>query len=366
VIVYITVTGPATCDGQGRLGITYGPGFTATLSGPKEQPPSPSDGSPKNAGQNNETGDHQADGGKQKQDQEKKPGQEQGDKQKDQEKKPGQNQADTSKPPAAKSAATEQEAPATPKDSIVLAFSKGKADLIRVEMKVGKEVLPGEYPITFTATGCGISGDGRMTVSVGSPFVSAVIGVGTVVKGTQARSYKVINSDTLVNTSIGHKSPDFLFGALFTLNIRKRPNWLVGESRPWNAFISLRFSTTAENTINGFVFGGGYRITKYLNLVAGYSLSPNEEIALGFRTAAAQVVTANPNVPIYQRFNANAILNNEPGALDGFPLFVQSASGPTTQKVFSGDPTVVHYRGAGFFGITFPIELQNLFGGKKD
>jgi len=268
---------------------------------------------------------------------------------------PSENQAVTSKKGEAASVSYETD----------LHFKNGRAGPTEVVLNFDKDAPPRDYKFSLTASGCKSDGSTSFSVSVGSQFFNAVVGVGTVLRGTQETSYKVINNDTLSTTSIGHKSPDFLLGARFRLDIRKRPNWLLGEHQPWSAFISIKFSTGGENTVNGFVFGGGYAINRYLDLVAGYSLSPNDEISPGFRIAAAQVVTANQNIPLYQRFNANDMLNNKEGAFDGFPLFVQSAAGPTTQKVFTADVTSTHYRGAGFFGVTFPLELQKLFGGGK-
>jgi len=92
------------------------------------------------------------------------------------------------------------------------------------------------------------------------------------------------------------------------------------------------------------VLGGGYRITKYFSLVVGYSVTPVDEPSPGFRVAAAQVVSANPTISPYNRYNANDLLLNKPGAFDGFPLFVYNASGVTTTKLFPNSPTVNHHR----------------------
>jgi hypothetical protein len=99
--------------------------------------------------------------------------------------------------------------------------------------------------------------------------------------------------------------------------------------------IVLRFAPGSDQTVSGFVLGGGYRITKYFSLLVGYSVTPVHEPAPGFRVAAAQIVTADPTVSPYDRYNASDLLRNKPGAFDGFPLFIYNASGVTTQKLFS-------------------------------
>jgi hypothetical protein len=131
--------------------------------------------------------------------------------------------------------------------------------------------------------------------------------------------------------------------------------------RPWESFLSIRFAPTSDQTINGFVVGGGYRITKYFSLLGGYSVTPVEEPTHGFRMAAAQVVAANPTISPYNHYNASDLLNNKPGAFDGFPLFLYNASGVTTTKIFPTSPTVTHYRSGIYFGVGIPVDLTKLF-----
>jgi|SRR5450432_65582 len=211
-------------------------------------------------------------------------------------------------------------------------------------------------------------------------------GVGAVLAGAEATSYKTDN-DALSATNVGRKTPEILLGGGFILPWRAGGGWIersycgakaqqgatkdppdncgsggaYRDYRPWEAFLSIRFAPANDQTINGFVVGGGYRITKYLSLMMGYSVTPVEEPSPGFRVAAAKIVTDNPTIAPYNRYNPAALLNDSPGAFDGFPLFVYNASGVTTAKLFPSSPTVTHHRSGIYFGVGIPLNLTSLF-----
>jgi hypothetical protein len=109
---------------------------------------------------------------------------------------------------------------------------------------------------------------------------------------------------------------------------------------------------------DGYVVGMSYKFNKAFAGLAGYALTPVQEPSPGFRAAAIQLVSQNPGVPAYQRFNVSDLERNSRNAYDGFPLFVQTAAGPTTTRVFVGDPTVVHYHGGFVIGVAIPISLR--------
>ncbi len=213
-------------------------------------------------------------------------------------------------------------------------------------------------------------------------------GVGARLAGVESTSYKLNDSsDALSATNVGKKTPEILLGGGFILPMRKGGGWIersyCGKGgvktppdqvpddckpggayknyRPYEAFVSIRFSPATDQTLNGFVAGGGYRITKYLSFLVGYSVTPVEEPSPGFRTAASQIVAANPTVTPYSRYNASDLLKNKPGAFDGFPLFVYDANGVTTTKLFLSSPTVTHHRSGIYFGIGIPVNLGKLF-----
>jgi hypothetical protein len=232
------------------------------------------------------------------------------------------------------------------------------------------------------------------TKSPGSPFTvksseydqsafEVLTGVGAVLSGAEATSYKT-NNDALSSTNVGRKTPEILLGGGFILpwkwgghqiensycppdapNETPTENCKAGgayrDYRPWEAFLSIRFAPATDQTINGFVLGGGYRITKYFSVMVGYSVTPVDEPSPGFRVAAAQTVSASPAITPYNRYNASDLLRNKPGAFDGFPLFLYNATGVTTTKIFSNSPTVTHHRSGIYFGVGIPLNLTALF-----
>jgi hypothetical protein len=216
-----------------------------------------------------------------------------------------------------------------------------------------------------------------------------VTGVGAEVAGEEVTSYKVdTTNNALSQTNVGRKTVEILLGGGFIMPWRKGGHWIEksycpepkpdatdkerkpcgagGDTayknyRPWETFLSIRFAPTSDQTINGFVVGGGYRITKYFTLLTGYAVTPFNEPTHGFRVVASQVVAANPTVYPYSHFNADDLLHNRPGAFDGFPLFLYNASGVTTTKIFPTSPTVVHYHSGIYFGVGIPLNLTALF-----
>jgi hypothetical protein len=202
-------------------------------------------------------------------------------------------------------------------------------------------------------------------ISTGAPEnpgdFDLVLGVGSLIVKPSITDYKINNQNSVLETTnLGSASPQLLAGAAFRLAL---PNFSKGASRmfgqqPWFAFLSLKFSPDSSQTLNGYVVGMSYKFNKAFAGLAGYALTPVQEPSPGFRAAAIQVVSQNPNVPAYQRFNLSDLQQNNRNAYDGFPLFVQTATGPTTTRVFIGDPTVVHYHGGFVIGVAIPISLK--------
>jgi hypothetical protein len=214
-------------------------------------------------------------------------------------------------------------------------------------------------------------------------------GVGAVLAGVQSTSYKIdTNSSALSQTNVGRKTVEILLGGGFIMPWHKGGGWIEksycrtppkergdadsgscrkgGDAayknyRPWETFLSIRFAPATEQAINGFVVGGGYRITKYFSLLVGYSVTPVDEPSPGFRVAASQVVAANPNIFPYNQYNAASLLSAKPGAFDGFPLFLYDANGVTTTKIFQTSPIVTHYRSGIYFGVGIPLNFTALF-----
>lgn len=198
-----------------------------------------------------------------------------------------------------------------------------------------------------------------------------VTGIGAEVAGEEVTSYKVdTTNNALSQTNVGRKTVEILLGGGFILPWHIGGHWIENSYpndpayknyRPWETFLSIRFAPASDQTINGFVVGGGYRITKYFTLLTGYAVTPFNEPTHGFRVAASQVVAANPTIFPYNHFNADDLLHNRPGAFDGFPLFLYNANGVTTTQIFPTSPTVVHYHSGIYFGVGIPLNLTALF-----
>jgi hypothetical protein len=231
----------------------------------------------------------------------------------------------------------------------------GTSGVATVTLNVSKDVLPGDYSLTILGT------DGTGTVQlvipihVGSDAFSIVFGLGSLITDSAGQDYKNQN-DTLIATSVGRSRPELNLGAAFRIKI---PTPSPASTKyPWSAFVSVRVAPGSDKTVSGYVFGASYRVSRYLDALIGFSLSPTDEPSVGFRNAAIQVVQNNPTLDVYKRFVPDDMLHNRPGAFDGFPLAVQNATGPIGQRVFPSDPFVTHYRGGLFVGVAFPFSFK--------
>lgn len=247
-------------------------------------------------------------------------------------------------------------------------LNPGVSDVLTIT--VGTSVVAGDYTIQIDAANDSHIETKEIALSVGTGgSFDLVLGVGSLIIKAGVTDYKVNNQVNILQTSnLGRATPQLLTGAAFRLpfgNFSKGAARRIGR-RPWYAFLSLKFSPESSQTFSGYALGGSYKLASAFSVLAGYSLTPIQEPSPGFRTAAAQVVQQNPTIPIYQRFDANAMLQNREDAFDGFPLFVQDATGPTTTRVFEGDPTVVHYHGGFVIGVAIPISLKSAFGGSEN
>jgi hypothetical protein len=237
-----------------------------------------------------------------------------------------------------------------------------------------EEVDAAGKPLAYSEelpVGAAASGDSEQ---LDASAFQLITGVGAVVAGDEFTSYST-NMNVLEAANIGRKTPEVLLGAAFILpwkrggftssycadNSDKCDDPAYINYRPWEAFISVRFAPGTDQTVNGLVVGGGYRITKYLSLLVGYSATPTNEPGPGFRTAAAQAVASNSTIFPYKNFNPTALQNNNVGAFDGFPLLLYNSGGPTATPVFLGNPTITHFRSGIFFGVGIPINVGKLF-----
>ncbi len=232
-------------------------------------------------------------------------------------------------------------------DSSIVTFSgKLVSSAIWSDKKIIVSVPAGATSGDVVVTVAGASTATHFEVTSAKADQSAfeiLTGVGAVLAGVENTSYKVdANNNALSATNVGRKRVEILLGGAFIMPWRKGGGWIEdafctskdvweakaieyarirganetvakqdikrakeyarnkdcppgGDSayknyRPWHTFLSIRFAPGSDQTINGFVVGGGYRITKYFSMLIGYSVTPTEEPSPGFRVAAAQVV----------------------------------------------------------------------------
>jgi len=190
------------------------------------------------------------------------------------------------------------------------------------------------------------------------PDFALVVGIGSLIVASGSTDYSN-QANVLHSNNLGRATPQFLTGVSFRSKIPNFRKFRGDESwqrRPWNAFVSLKFSPNSSQTINGFVFGVSYSAAKYMNILAGYSLTPINEPSPGFRQTAAQFVTAQQKQQLDLQFDPNAMLQNSPNAFDGFPV-----TDPTGKLIYAGNPVTVHYRTGVMLGVSIPIYFSSVF-----
>ena len=202
------------------------------------------------------------------------------------------------------------------------------------------------------------------------------LGIGSLIVNSDVTDYSN-QSNVLQANNLGSSSPQYLVGVSMRTRV---PNFrhlgaheeeCTGASatvpkcdlwrrRPWEAFISLKFSPQSSQTLNGFVLGGSYAFAHYLDAMIGYALTPINEPAPGFRVAASNFVIQQQKNGADMNFNPTAMRNNSRDAFDGFPLTDSNG-----KLIYNGNPLEVHYRGGAVFGVSLPINFGALFSSKN-
>ena len=190
-------------------------------------------------------------------------------------------------------------------------------------------------------------------------FFSVLIGSGSLITSRAAQSYQVVqNTNVLSLQGLGRNNLDLLVGGSFNLGFLKGGHGDIRQ--PWTAFISLKFTPGSANTINGFVFGAGYRLTKYLDVIAGVGLTPRMEPSIGLRRAAYQTLVDYGKEDAFKRYAEvkDDILLYRNNAWDGFPLQRNGA------PIYTGTPLLNHYRTGAFIGVAFPLTIKAALAGR--
>ena len=161
-----------------------------------------------------------------------------------------------------------------------------------------------------------------------------------------------------------------IVGVLFKL--KETDGFLgLGESRekkPLDLLVSLEFAQGTQRTLDGFLFGFGFGINKYVELAVGYSLRRGSELSPGFRRAAAHLVTELQQDPVHMARFSRYELNSSGDSLkndeqfDGFPL----VDPRDNTRIFSGgNPVVNSFNSTFHVGIVIPVDFKGLFGLKN-
>lgn len=140
------------------------------------------------------------------------------------------------------------------------------------------------------------------------------------------------------------------------------------EKKPLDLLVSLEFAQGTQKTLDGFLFGLGFGINKYVELAVGYSLRRGSELSPGFRRAAARLVSALQQDPAHTARFSRYELNSSGDSLkndaqfDGFPLIDPRDN----TRIFSGgNPVVDSFNSTFHIGIVIPIDFKGLFGLKN-
>ena len=145
------------------------------------------------------------------------------------------------------------------------------------------------------------------------------------------------------------------------------------EKRPLDLLVSLEFAQGTQRTLDGFLFGVGFGINKYVELAIGYSLRRGKELSPGFQRAAAGLVTQLKDVtdndgnlmyPEFSRYELNSTGDSlkDDKQFDGFPLIDPRDN----MRIFGGgNPVVDSFNSTFHVGIVIPVDFKGLFGLKN-
>jgi hypothetical protein len=264
---------------------------------------------------------------------------------------------------------------------------------VATHIKSGSAVsvsAPGGTTIANPAPGTKIttttSGGSSTTTTQQAPNgVEVEIGIVSRLNGT-LNSYHS-NNGTLSLSGLGRATPQLLTGLGFSCDtstttttsadstgaatISTSPNSDQGSFcksavRHLGAYASVQFGSGSTQTITGYSLGLTWAVHKNLRAIAGFSLSPSNEISPGFANAAAQYVSKNP--ALFPGVNPASLAANSFGAFDGIQVTTTpppAGSVPGTAIYYPGAATATHYRGGFIVGITIPINVYNLLGGNN-
>ncbi len=215
------------------------------------------------------------------------------------------------------------------------------------------------------------------------------LGIGSLIRNGTYSDY-AINSNVLSTSGLGKATPQYLVGVGLRTPIPNfkhlgpnkdeckaarmlRTGQLTQDAatransqgcpyyreKPFSGFLSLKFSPQSSSSIVGYVLGGSYSAGHYLNILMGFGLTPASEPSHGLRVAASQYVLAQQKLGVLMNYDANALLNDNNNAFDGFSLLDSSG-----KLLYNGTPLEPHYRGGFIVGVAIPINFADFLHGQ--
>jgi hypothetical protein len=216
------------------------------------------------------------------------------------------------------------------------------------------------------------------------PQFALVLGLGSLLLHPSRTDY-VHESNVLHATNLGPATPQLMAGVSFRTELPspfarfrgkpcsedipgggsgspsgsgRDPRCQAWKIHPWSAFVSLKFSPSSSEAIDGYVLGGSFSITRHLDILLGFALSPVNEPGPGFRTTAARFVREQLARGEVADFSPEQMLANSRNAFDGFGTI--DAAG---RVIFVGEPLAVRYRGSVIVGVSIPIYFRTALSG---
>src|ERR1700728_603832 len=217
--------------------------------------------------------------------------------------------------------------------------------------------------------------------------VEIEVGIASRIGGPSISNYQSTNG-VLSLSNLGRATPQLLTGLGFscdtsitksvistpgaTLEPTITPSPTADQNgycrKPWakhlGAFVSVQFGSGSNQTISAYSVGASLAVYKYLRLLAGFSLTPSNEISPGFANAAAQYVTKNPL--LFPGVNPANLSAQNYGAFDGIQTTTTApaaGAAPTSTIYYPWSATETRYRGGLLIGVALPINIFNLFSG---
>ena len=230
-----------------------------------------------------------------------------------------------------------------------------------------REVSGGVIDWTIERSGNNIEGRTPGPVVVYDPsIIRPVLAVSSTWRLDDEIDFKVENNILLIENDSSLR-PSAVAGVLVNiLEFQGIGPKKFRERKTLDFLLSFEFSTASSDSIDGFVFGLGLGLNRYLEIVGGVSVRTGQEISPGFMRAAQQLAQDVENLPdlddnaeLKSRFKRFENVTQEQH-LDGF----STISPITKESIFPGSPLISSTNTAFVLGVALPVDIFNLIRGQ--